>query len=80
MSTQRRGVALTPMETRYDIILRTAQLADELGYEAFALPEGWGLDATLLLTEAASRTRRPLRPPGRQAARGHDQGPRAPGR
>lgn len=58
MSTQRRGVALTPMETRYDIILRTAQLADELGYEAFALPEGWGLDSTLLLTEAASRTRR----------------------
>ena len=58
MSTQRRGVALTPMETRYDIILRTAQLADELGFEAFALPEGWGLDATLLLTEAASRTRR----------------------
>ena len=58
MSTQRRGVALTPMETRHDIILRTAQLADELGYAAFAVPEGWGLDATLLLTEAASRTRR----------------------
>jgi alkanesulfonate monooxygenase SsuD/methylene tetrahydromethanopterin reductase-like flavin-dependent oxidoreductase (luciferase family) len=58
MSTQRRGVALTPMETRHDIILRTAQLADELGYEAFALPEGWGLDATLLLTEVALRTRR----------------------
>jgi alkanesulfonate monooxygenase SsuD/methylene tetrahydromethanopterin reductase-like flavin-dependent oxidoreductase (luciferase family) len=58
MSTRRRGVALTPMETRYDIILGTAQLADELGYEAFALPEGWGLDATLLLCEAASRTRR----------------------
>jgi alkanesulfonate monooxygenase SsuD/methylene tetrahydromethanopterin reductase-like flavin-dependent oxidoreductase (luciferase family) len=58
MSTQRRGVALTPMETRHDIILRTAQLADELGYAAFAVPEGWGLDATVLLTEAASRTRR----------------------
>ena len=58
MITQRRGVALTPMETRHDIILRTAQLADELGYEAFALPEGWGLDATLLLTEVALRTRR----------------------
>jgi alkanesulfonate monooxygenase SsuD/methylene tetrahydromethanopterin reductase-like flavin-dependent oxidoreductase (luciferase family) len=56
--TTRRGVALTPMETRPDIILATAQLADELGYEAFALPEGWGLDATLLLAEAASRTRR----------------------
>jgi alkanesulfonate monooxygenase SsuD/methylene tetrahydromethanopterin reductase-like flavin-dependent oxidoreductase (luciferase family) len=58
MSAPRRGVAHTPMETRHDIILRTAQLADELGYEAFALPEGWGLDATLLLTEVALRTRR----------------------
>jgi alkanesulfonate monooxygenase SsuD/methylene tetrahydromethanopterin reductase-like flavin-dependent oxidoreductase (luciferase family) len=58
MIMRRRGVALTPMETRHDIILRTAQLADELGYEAFALPEGWGLDATLLLTEVALRTRR----------------------
>jgi alkanesulfonate monooxygenase SsuD/methylene tetrahydromethanopterin reductase-like flavin-dependent oxidoreductase (luciferase family) len=57
MSTRRRGVALTPMETRLDVILRTAQLADELGYEAFALPEGWGLDATLVLTQVAVRTR-----------------------
>jgi alkanesulfonate monooxygenase SsuD/methylene tetrahydromethanopterin reductase-like flavin-dependent oxidoreductase (luciferase family) len=58
MTMRRRGVALTPMETRHDIILRTAELADDLGYEAFALPEGWGLDATLLLTEVALRTRR----------------------
>jgi alkanesulfonate monooxygenase SsuD/methylene tetrahydromethanopterin reductase-like flavin-dependent oxidoreductase (luciferase family) len=58
MDSLRRGVALTPMETRHDIVLATAQLADELGYEAFAVPEGWGLDATLLLAEAASRTRR----------------------
>jgi alkanesulfonate monooxygenase SsuD/methylene tetrahydromethanopterin reductase-like flavin-dependent oxidoreductase (luciferase family) len=58
MSTQPRGVALTPMETRHDIILRTAELADELGYEAFSLPEGWGLDSTLSLTEIALRTRR----------------------
>jgi alkanesulfonate monooxygenase SsuD/methylene tetrahydromethanopterin reductase-like flavin-dependent oxidoreductase (luciferase family) len=57
MSSRRRGVALTPMETRLDVILEVARLADELGYEAFALPEGWGLDATLVLTEAASRTR-----------------------
>jgi len=28
----RRGVALTPMETRRDVIVRTAVLADELGY------------------------------------------------
>jgi alkanesulfonate monooxygenase SsuD/methylene tetrahydromethanopterin reductase-like flavin-dependent oxidoreductase (luciferase family) len=58
MSTQRRGVALTPMEARHDIIVRTAELADELGYEAFAVAEGWGFDSTVLLTEVALRTRR----------------------
>jgi alkanesulfonate monooxygenase SsuD/methylene tetrahydromethanopterin reductase-like flavin-dependent oxidoreductase (luciferase family) len=58
MTEKRRGVALTPMETRPDIILRTAQLADELGYEVFAVPEGWGLDSTLMATEIALRTRR----------------------
>jgi alkanesulfonate monooxygenase SsuD/methylene tetrahydromethanopterin reductase-like flavin-dependent oxidoreductase (luciferase family) len=46
------------METRHDVILRTAELADELGYEAFSLPEGWGLDSTVSLTEIALRTRR----------------------
>ncbi|HEX6673470.1 MAG TPA: LLM class flavin-dependent oxidoreductase [Actinomycetes bacterium] len=58
MSAGRRGVALTPMETRREVIVRAARLADELGYEAFALPEGWGLDSTLVLTEIALRTRR----------------------
>jgi alkanesulfonate monooxygenase SsuD/methylene tetrahydromethanopterin reductase-like flavin-dependent oxidoreductase (luciferase family) len=46
------------METRHDVIVRAAQLADELGYEAFAVPEGWGFDTTLLLGELALRTRR----------------------
>src|SRR5215467_11687130 len=54
----RRGVALTPMETRRDVIVRTAVLADELGYEIFALPEGWGLDPAPVLTEIALRTAR----------------------
>jgi 5,10-methylenetetrahydromethanopterin reductase len=36
----RRGVALTPMETRRDVILATALLAEELGYELFSVPEG----------------------------------------
>jgi alkanesulfonate monooxygenase SsuD/methylene tetrahydromethanopterin reductase-like flavin-dependent oxidoreductase (luciferase family) len=58
VTARRRGVALTPMETRHDVIVRAAQLADELGYEAFALPEGWGLDATVVLAELALRTRR----------------------
>jgi alkanesulfonate monooxygenase SsuD/methylene tetrahydromethanopterin reductase-like flavin-dependent oxidoreductase (luciferase family) len=33
-------------------------LADELGYEIFAVPEGWGLDSTPVLTEIALRTTR----------------------
>ena len=57
MTTRRRGVALTPMETRPDIIVRTAQLADELGYEVIAVPEGWGLDSTVMATAIALRTR-----------------------
>jgi len=46
------------METRRDVIARTAALADELGYEAFSLAEGWGFDSTLVLAEAARGTRR----------------------
>jgi alkanesulfonate monooxygenase SsuD/methylene tetrahydromethanopterin reductase-like flavin-dependent oxidoreductase (luciferase family) len=52
----RRGVGLTPMETRRDVIVRAAVLADELGYESFAVPEGWGLDSTPVVTEIALRT------------------------
>jgi alkanesulfonate monooxygenase SsuD/methylene tetrahydromethanopterin reductase-like flavin-dependent oxidoreductase (luciferase family) len=58
MTAWRRGVAFTPMETRRDVIVRTARLADELGYEVVAVPEGWGLDSTPVLTEIALRTRR----------------------
>src|SRR3954464_10792330 len=54
----RRGVALTPMETRRPVIVRTARLADELGYELFALPEGWGLDSAALPTAIAPATER----------------------
>jgi alkanesulfonate monooxygenase SsuD/methylene tetrahydromethanopterin reductase-like flavin-dependent oxidoreductase (luciferase family) len=46
------------METRRDVIVQTAVLADELGYETFALPEGWGLDSVPVLTEIALRTER----------------------
>jgi alkanesulfonate monooxygenase SsuD/methylene tetrahydromethanopterin reductase-like flavin-dependent oxidoreductase (luciferase family) len=57
MTDRRRGIALTPMETRRDVIVRTALLAEELGYEAFSVPEGWGLDSIPVLTEIALRTR-----------------------
>lgn len=58
MSEGRRGVALTPMETRRDIIVRTAELADEFGYEVMSIAEGWAFDSLLVLAEAAARTRR----------------------
>jgi alkanesulfonate monooxygenase SsuD/methylene tetrahydromethanopterin reductase-like flavin-dependent oxidoreductase (luciferase family) len=58
VTSRRRGVALTPMETRRDVMVRTAVLADELGFEIFAVPEGWGLDSTPVLTEIALRTAR----------------------
>jgi alkanesulfonate monooxygenase SsuD/methylene tetrahydromethanopterin reductase-like flavin-dependent oxidoreductase (luciferase family) len=54
----RRGIGLTPMETRRDVIVRTAALADELGYEIFSIAEGWGLDSSVLLAELAAATRR----------------------
>jgi 5,10-methylenetetrahydromethanopterin reductase len=54
----RRGIAMTPMETRRDVIVRAGTLADELGYEVFSVPEGWGLDSTILLAELAVATRR----------------------
>jgi alkanesulfonate monooxygenase SsuD/methylene tetrahydromethanopterin reductase-like flavin-dependent oxidoreductase (luciferase family) len=58
MTNRRRGVALTPMETRREVIVKAALVADELGYEVFSVPEGWGWDAIPLLTELALRTRR----------------------
>jgi alkanesulfonate monooxygenase SsuD/methylene tetrahydromethanopterin reductase-like flavin-dependent oxidoreductase (luciferase family) len=58
MTAGRRGVGLTPMETRRDVIVRAAVLADQLGYETFAVPEGWGLDSVPVLTEIALRTSR----------------------
>jgi alkanesulfonate monooxygenase SsuD/methylene tetrahydromethanopterin reductase-like flavin-dependent oxidoreductase (luciferase family) len=54
----RRGVGVTPMEVRRDVIVRAAVLADELGYEVFSVAEGWGLDSTILLAELATATRR----------------------
>jgi alkanesulfonate monooxygenase SsuD/methylene tetrahydromethanopterin reductase-like flavin-dependent oxidoreductase (luciferase family) len=53
----RRGLAVVPMETRRDVIVRAATLADELGYEVFSVAEGWGLDSTVLLAELALATR-----------------------
>lgn len=70
----RRALAFTPMETRRDVLVDSAVLAERLGYEAVMIPEAWGLDATVVLAEIAMRTERirlvagVLSPWGRSAA------------
>ncbi|HEY0813433.1 MAG TPA: LLM class flavin-dependent oxidoreductase [Pseudonocardia sp.] len=56
--TRPLAVAVTPMETRREVVLRVATLAEELGYRAFSVAEGWGSDAAVLLAEIATRTTR----------------------
>jgi alkanesulfonate monooxygenase SsuD/methylene tetrahydromethanopterin reductase-like flavin-dependent oxidoreductase (luciferase family) len=38
------------------LYLRAAQLADELGYDSFWLPEAWSYEVTTLLTEMVLAT------------------------
>ena len=52
------AVGVTPMETRREVVLRLADLAEDLGYSAFTVAEGWGYDAGVLLAEIATRTSR----------------------
>ena len=52
------AVGLTPMETRRSVVLRVADRAEALGYDAFFVAEGWGHDAGVLLAEVATRTDR----------------------
>ena len=40
------------------LYLRMAQLAEDLGYDSFWVPEGWGYEAFSLLTEIACHTKR----------------------
>ena len=58
MPTRRLAVGLTPLETRREVVLHVADRAQELGYDAFFLAEGWGHDAGVLLAEVATRTNR----------------------
>src|ERR1700722_11441123 len=53
-------VALLAFWKNYDrkMYLRAAQLADELGYHSFWLPEAWGYEVFALLTEMAVLTKR----------------------
>jgi alkanesulfonate monooxygenase SsuD/methylene tetrahydromethanopterin reductase-like flavin-dependent oxidoreductase (luciferase family) len=52
------AVGVVPMETRRGVIVRLARRAEELGYDAFTVAEGWGHDATAVLAEIAVHTNR----------------------
>ncbi len=53
---QALAVALAPMETRRGVITELAVRAEQLGYSAFFVAEGWGHDSTVLLADIARCT------------------------
>jgi alkanesulfonate monooxygenase SsuD/methylene tetrahydromethanopterin reductase-like flavin-dependent oxidoreductase (luciferase family) len=57
-SSRPLAVSLTPMETRRDVAVHVAVRAEELGYTALFLAEGWGRDVSVLLAEVALKTSR----------------------
>ena len=56
LPTRALAVAVVPMETRRDVITALAVSAEQLGYGAFFVAEGWGHDATVVLADIAGRT------------------------
>lgn len=58
MSKLRVGVVAYWKGYDRKIYLKAAQLADELGYESFWVPEAWGYNVFPLLTEMALKTKR----------------------
>ncbi len=53
-------IGLIAFWKNYDrkLYLRAAELADDLGYDSFWLPEAWGYEIFSILAEAATRTKR----------------------
>src|SRR5688572_6027810 len=58
MTHPRIGVSVMPLENRREALIGLATAADRRGYDAFMLPETWAYDVTVLLAEAAVKTRR----------------------
>jgi len=54
----RVGLSVMPLETRREAIIGLAADGDRLDFDGFFMPETWGYDMTVLLAEAAARTRR----------------------
>jgi alkanesulfonate monooxygenase SsuD/methylene tetrahydromethanopterin reductase-like flavin-dependent oxidoreductase (luciferase family) len=58
MSRDRIAVSVMPLETRRDVLVAAARMADRLGHDAFVMPETWAHDMTVLLAEVALKTER----------------------
>jgi alkanesulfonate monooxygenase SsuD/methylene tetrahydromethanopterin reductase-like flavin-dependent oxidoreductase (luciferase family) len=56
--TERIGLVAFWKDYDRALYLKAAQLADELGYDSFWLPEAWGYEIFTLLTEVALHTKR----------------------
>jgi alkanesulfonate monooxygenase SsuD/methylene tetrahydromethanopterin reductase-like flavin-dependent oxidoreductase (luciferase family) len=53
-----RALVFTPLEQQRHHLVEAAVLAEQLGYDIVLVPEGWGLDASVVVTEIALRTSR----------------------
>ena len=60
MTATPEKIGLLAFWKNYDrkLYLRAAELADDLGYDSFWVPEAWGYEIFTLLTEMAVRTKR----------------------
>jgi alkanesulfonate monooxygenase SsuD/methylene tetrahydromethanopterin reductase-like flavin-dependent oxidoreductase (luciferase family) len=56
--TERIGLVAFWKDYDRQLYLKAAQLADDLGYDSFWLPEAWGYEIFTLLTEMALKTKR----------------------
>jgi alkanesulfonate monooxygenase SsuD/methylene tetrahydromethanopterin reductase-like flavin-dependent oxidoreductase (luciferase family) len=58
MSATPVGVSVMPLDNRRDTLIGVAATAERLGFGTYFLPETWAHDVTVLMAEAAIRTRR----------------------
>src|SRR5499425_2803802 len=58
MNARPLGVSVMPLDNRRDALIGVGVLAERLGYDGYFLPETWAHDVTVLMAEAAVKTRR----------------------
>src|SRR5215813_6060386 len=60
MNARPLGVSVMPLDNRRAALVYVAAIAEQLGYDAYFLPETWAHDVTVLMAELAIRTDRLL--------------------